>query len=83
VLDPTGSRTCGPREITFSEVTPSKESYLHSWIATEIDDYIRITTWFVREVLDVYENWNGKDNVSKKIQELIMVLQIEASHSNK
>jgi hypothetical protein len=48
-----------------------------------MDDYIRITTWFVRQVLDAYENWNEKDNVPPKIQELIMVLQIEASHSYK
>ena len=52
-------------------------------VATEMDDYIRITTWFVRQVLDAYENWNGKDNAPLKIQELIMVLQIEASHRNK
>jgi hypothetical protein len=31
-----------------------------------MDDYIRLTTWFVREVLDAYENWNGKDNVPMK-----------------
>jgi len=48
-----------------------------------MDDYIRITTWFVRQVLDAYENWNGKDNVLMKIQELIMVLQIEVSHRYK
>jgi len=46
-------------------------------------DHIRLTTWFAREVLDAYENWNGKDSVSLKIQELIMVLQIEASHHHK
>jgi hypothetical protein len=48
-----------------------------------MDDYINLTTWFVREVLDAYENWNGKHNVPKKIQELMMVLEIEASHRNK
>jgi len=48
-----------------------------------MDNYINLTTWFVREVLDAYENWNGKDNVPKKIQELMMVLQIEASHHHK
>jgi len=45
-----------------------------------MDDYIRITTWFVRQVLDAYENWNEKDNVPMKIQELIMVLQNEVSY---
>src|SRR5260370_28244292 len=63
----------------FQRTYPSKGSYLHSLIATEMDDYIRITTWFVRQVLDAYETWNGKDNVPPKIQEPIMVLQIEAS----
>ncbi len=48
-----------------------------------MDNYINLTTWLVREVLDAYENWNGKDNVPKKIQELMMVLQIEALHRNK
>jgi hypothetical protein len=43
-------------------------------------DYIRLTTWFLREVLDAYENRNGKDSVPLKLQELMMVLQIEASH---
>ena len=45
--------------------------------------YIRILSEFVREVLDAYENWNGKDNVPKKLQELIKVLEIEASHHYK
>jgi len=45
-----------------------------------MDDYIRITTLFVRQVLDAYENWNGKDNMPVKLQELMMVLEIEASH---
>jgi hypothetical protein len=31
-------------------------------------------------VLDVYESWNGKDDVPLKVQELMMVLQIETSH---
>ena len=48
-----------------------------------MDDYIRITTWFVRQVLDAYENWNGKDDVPLKLQELMMVLQIEASRPYK
>ena len=69
-------------KITFSELTLFRvlSALL---VATEMDDYIRITTWFVRQVLDAYENWNGKDNVPPKIQELMMVLQIEASHHYK
>jgi hypothetical protein len=34
-------------------------------------------------VLDVYESWNGKDGMPLKVQELMMVLQIEASHHDK
>jgi hypothetical protein len=34
---------------------------------------------FVKEVLEIYEAWNGKDRVPKKIQELMMVLEIEVS----
>jgi hypothetical protein len=43
-------------------------------------DHVRLTTWFVREVLDAYENWNGKDGVPLKLQEPMMVLQIEVSY---
>jgi len=43
-------------------------------------DYIRLLPEFVREVLDAYETWNGKDGVPLKLQELMMVLEIEVSH---
>jgi hypothetical protein len=46
-------------------------------------DYIRLEPGFVPEVLDAYESWNGKDGVPLKLQELMMVLQIEALHHNK
>jgi hypothetical protein len=46
-------------------------------------DYIRLLPGFVQEVLDAYENWNGKDSVPLKLQELTMVLQIEVSHHSK
>ncbi len=46
-------------------------------------DYIRLAPGFVREVLDVYESWNGKDRVPMKIQELMMVLRIEVSRRYK
>ena len=72
-----------PERHYFQRTYPSKESYPAFPVATEMDDYIRITTWFVREVLDAYENWNEKDNVPMKLQELIMVLQTEVSHPYK
>ena len=34
---------------------------------------------FVREVLDVYDAWNGKKSVPTKVEELMMVLRIEVS----
>ncbi len=43
-------------------------------------DYIRLLPEFVREVLCAYETWNGKDGVPLKLQELMMVLEIEVSH---
>jgi len=46
-------------------------------------DYIRLLPGFVREVLDAYESWNGKDGVPLKLQELMMVLQIEILHLHK
>jgi hypothetical protein len=46
-------------------------------------EYIRLLAEFVREVLDAYENWNGKDSVPMKLQELVMILEIEASHHYK
>lgn len=38
---------------------------------------------FVRDVLEIYEAWNGKDGVPVKIQELMMVLEIELSERYK
>jgi hypothetical protein len=31
-----------------------------------MDDYINLLPEFVLEVLDAYENWDGKDNVPPK-----------------
>ena len=53
---------------------------MDDWIRYQ---YIRLLPEFVREVLDAYENWNRKDSAPKKIQELMMVLQNEASHLHK
>ena len=38
---------------------------------------------FVKEVLDVYEVWEGKEAVPMKVKELMMVLQIEVSRHYK
>jgi hypothetical protein len=41
-------------------------------------EYILLAPGFVREVLDACEGWEGKDAMPMKLQELMMVLQIEA-----
>ncbi|TMI17468.1 hypothetical protein E6H33_02405 [Candidatus Bathyarchaeota archaeon] len=41
-------------------------------------EYIMLAPGFVREVLDACEGWEGKDAMPMKLQELMMVLQIEA-----
>ena len=41
-------------------------------------EYIMLASGFVREVLDACEGWEGKDAMPMKLQELMMVLQIEA-----
>jgi len=46
----------------------------------EMPDWIRLGPRLAREALDAYEGWNGKDGVPLKLQELMMVLQIEVSH---
>ena len=40
-------------------------------------EYIMLASGFVREVLDACEGWEGKDVMPMKLQELMMVLQIE------
>jgi hypothetical protein len=42
-------------------------------------EYIELARGFVREVVNAYETWEGKEAVPLKIQELMMVLQIEVS----
>jgi hypothetical protein len=42
-------------------------------------EYVSLAPGFVKEVLDVYENWEGKDAMPMKVKELMMVLQIEVS----
>ncbi len=46
-------------------------------------EYIQLAPHFVREVLEIYEAWNGKNGVPKKIQELMMVLEVEVSERYK
>jgi len=40
-------------------------------------EYIELAPGFVREVVDVYYDWEGREAVPMKIKELMMVLQIE------
>ena len=46
-------------------------------------EYIQLASHFVKEVLEIYDAWNGKDGVPMKIQELMMVLEIELSERYK
>ncbi len=42
-------------------------------------DYVRLAPGFAREVLEVYENWEGKESVPMKVKELMMVIEIEST----
>lgn len=42
-------------------------------------DYVRIAPGFAREVLEIYENWEGKETAPMKLRELMMVIEIEAN----
>jgi hypothetical protein len=42
-------------------------------------EYIWLAPGFAKEVLEVYENWEGKESVPMKVKELMMVLQIEVA----
>jgi hypothetical protein len=42
-------------------------------------EYIELAPGFVREVVDIYEAWEGKEAAPMKVKELMMVLQIEVS----
>jgi hypothetical protein len=46
-------------------------------------EYIQLARHFVKEVLEIYEGWNGKASVPLKVQELMMVLQVELSNQHK
>ena len=49
---------------------------IHDRVGLELD-YVRLAPGFVREVLEIYENWEGKDTVPMKMRELMMVIEIE------
>jgi len=42
-------------------------------------DYVRLAPGFAREVLEIYQNWEGKDTVPMKVRELMMVIEIEVN----
>jgi len=42
-------------------------------------DYVRLAPGFAREVLEIYENWEGKDSAPMKVKELMMVIEIEVN----
>jgi hypothetical protein len=42
-------------------------------------DYVRLAPGFAREVLEIYENWEGKDTVPMKVRKLMMVIEIEVN----
>ncbi|TMI23038.1 hypothetical protein E6H31_00185 [Candidatus Bathyarchaeota archaeon] len=41
--------------------------------------YIQLAPGFVREVLEIYDNWDGREHIPSKLKELMMVLRIEVS----
>ena len=40
-------------------------------------DYVRLAPGLAREVLEIYENWEGRDKTPVKVRELMMVIGIE------
>jgi hypothetical protein len=42
-------------------------------------DYVRLAPGFAREVLEIYENWEGKESSPMRVQELMMVIGIEVT----
>jgi hypothetical protein len=51
---------------------------IHDGVILELN-YVRLAPGFVREVLEIYESWEGKDTVPMKIRELMMVIEIEVN----
>ncbi|HLC10994.1 MAG TPA: hypothetical protein VJL56_04020 [Candidatus Bathyarchaeia archaeon] len=42
-------------------------------------DYVRLAPGFAKEVLEIYENWEGKESLPMRIKELMMVIEIEVT----
>jgi len=42
-------------------------------------EYIGLAPGFVREVLEVYEAWEGKESVPMKVKELMLIFRIEVA----
>ena len=42
-------------------------------------DYVRLAPGFARDVLEIYENREGRDKMPVKVRELMMVIEIEVS----
>ena len=42
-------------------------------------DYVRLAPGFAREVLEIYESWEGKESAPVKVRELMMVIEIEVN----
>ena len=42
-------------------------------------DYVRLAPGFAREVVEIYENWKGKESVPMRIKELMMGMEIEVT----
>jgi len=42
-------------------------------------DYVRLAPGFAREVLEIYESWEGKESAPIKVRELMMVIEIEVN----
>ena len=42
-------------------------------------DYVRLAPGFAREVLEIYESWEGKESVPMKVKELMVVIEIEVN----
>jgi len=42
-------------------------------------EYIGLAPGFAREVLEIYESWEGKEALPWKVKELMLVLQIEVN----
>jgi hypothetical protein len=46
-------------------------------------EYIGLAPGFAREVLEVYESWEGKEATPMKVKELMLVLRIEVARRYK